>query len=173
MFEDGAPSFGHLYEGLVAVGLRRFDVEEVAAWLLGHQGHRVTLEVSGYKEVMGELDGDPITDAQGYRLWREAPERLRQGLAAGRYVQARYAASCAACCASVNSDSPEPFVPFPPRQLKPDEADLFMERWSDADEMSVFRLFGAIDPLERFVPDLLAFLAKHDGHRIDVMLTTT
>ena len=169
----GCPSFGYLYEGLEAVGLRRFDLDSFAEWLREHAGHRFAIGIDGGCDEMSEVEKDGDAGEAFAVLHRALEARLKQSIATGEYVQARHRAQCGRCGALITSTDLETFRPFAPYHVEEAAAATFLERWGhpDTDSWS-YQLGGAVDPLGDYMPALAPFIEEHRTHGVQVELTT-
>jgi hypothetical protein len=169
--DEGMPSFGFLYEGLAAVGLQRFDLDECAAWLRRHAGHRLALDVEGNNDEVVELEEDETVGEAAEKLWEGAEERLKAALKSGEYRLARHKVACPGCKVDLVSSEPEPFRAFQPRTLGKEQAGQFLERWGQTDDCWTYRLYGAVDPFEGYMQAVIPFVEKHAEHGLVVELT--
>jgi len=171
--DGGSPSFVYLYEALEAVGLARFDLDSLAEWLQEHAGHRFGLDLAGSNPEMVEMEKEAGVGQAADALWDSVEARLKESLAKGTYIEARHQAVCDECDASVISADIEVFRSCAPYELSEAAAANFVERWDHPDADSwCYRIGGAVDPLEDYLPALIRFIDEHASHGVRVELTT-
>ena len=167
------PSFGYLYEGLVAVGLIRFDRDSMAEWLQEHAGHRVGIHLGDSNPEVVEMEREAGVGEAADVLWDRLEARLADAIENGTYIQATHRAACERCNAHVASPDLEPFKAYAPYTLSEAGAATFLERWDHPDAESwCYRPGAAVDPLEDYMPALIRFIQEHVSHGIRVDLTT-
>lgn len=167
------PSFGYLYEGLKAVGLRRFDLDSLAEWLQEHAGHRFAINLGDSNPEVDEMEEEDGVGEAAEELWDSLEARLEDELANGTYVQARHKATCLECNVHVLSPDLDPFHAYPPYRIDEEAAAMFVERWGHPDAESwCYHPGTAVDPLEEYMPALIGLIREHASHGVQIELTT-
>jgi hypothetical protein len=124
---ESLASFGFLYGGLAAIGLRRHDLERFRLWLMEHAGHRLALDMQGV-----DVPEVQALEAEG-RLKTAAGEHVVES--APGFSMARIEYSCKTCAARVASNDPELLMDFEPRTLSPAEKTLYLTRCDERYEL--------------------------------------
>lgn len=169
-WDDSLPTFWTLYEPLIGLGLRTFELEDFYSWLKAHRGHRVHLYCE-QGDIPWEVEQiDTTREAKIERVLKAKARRAEIAAweAEGVLVRGLYYLECMACNASIESPDVELFTPVVSLQVSPTAVRMFTERWRpllDPGPFHVWRMLStATDPEGPFVPELLAFLDHHGEH---------
>ena len=155
-------TFGHLKKGFDAIGYKPWETEAMAAYLLAHKRHDVSLY----------LDGSDVR----YDSWDEdAPEPLADtsdttyfAFDDAGFVEGLYEVACDKCGVAVRSGT-ERLRPFEPFTVKPAAIRAFMKRVRDSDGINFHRVAHFLDYYNE-QERLAKFLTEHARHRPKVRI---
>lgn len=166
------PSFGYLYDPLVAFGLRRYDLEAFREFLIRHQGHRFRLSAEDDAPRAAEPPDDRMKHIERlHRQFKREGDETRRRTASGEFRNAVYELRCVRCAVALASDEVELLRAFEPFKISREAVLMLAERWGrPPDDGWNYRLCGLVDPFEHFMQQLLEFLESHRDHDLEAGL---
>jgi hypothetical protein len=150
---DTDETFGYIYSGFRALGLRIHSLERYRAFLEEHRQHRLFEWASGENEdtLPPELQGGDRTKFLDYR----DPKR------AEGYVSRRLVFECPKCDDRFESDSTDWVQPLEPAILTSQQIKHFRERVGEPAECCIHEA----EPFQILYMDLDDWLSEHAGHK--------
>lgn len=153
---DTDETFGYIYSGFKALGLRIHSLEAYRAFLMKHRRHR--LFEWGDDEDKDRLPAEIGSDEIRFRPYKEPSKG---------YTLAKFVVTCSRCGDTFESDGRDWVKPMRPRVLTPAVIALFHKRVGIPSESCI----RDADPFNVLYSDLDEWLADHKTHRPKLALS--